>query len=1082
MLVESWGVSDISGLALFNTSLGIFIFIVYLGITGILLFNHKQYLGKKLFHQWRWLIALSVAGWITSQLFPLTLPFSSHPLMIFAAVPLLLAASILNPIGVMIVGGMTGLGHAFNWFYLFNFAFAGWIAHYFLQQRYMGSGYRWLRHPIVAGGLSMITAAILIGVSEFGANSSIELSADHALFLSGTAFWLFLIEGVVGGGLLLVIFRGLPHLRPIGTLIPSPAQRSLRGRLLGNFLGFSFILSVLLITAVYNISISVSRRQILTQMTLNAMFVAAEIPEFNNDLQKLVEAFDESELETLGNGVDNQAHLEQIFKSSNLEYEQILLVDTDEEEIIDVYPPTTNKPNLSADEMDILPQVLESNESDSTTNDDGGDDQILSFIVPIPNTKVVLIGRIPQESLDKLVRGLQGTAVKGIGFIVDENNRYITHPNSKVFVKGDGKWERDVNGRTFSIASEGGSAGAYQTVNPKSNTRQLVYYLQEETQSWTVVQSVPYTAVLTDPLQIGAALLLLLLFVTGGSYALLNVQSREIAASIVDVAQASKTMAAGGEWRPAVHAQRDDEIGQLSQAFAQMQRSMKKRLNELSLLLGVSHDVSANIDIKQGMPAILRGALRGTGASGARAVVLNPSGGNPLTFGEGPAANEMAALDRRIMSKLRYESELSLNSSTKIREALSFGDNISIPVPTLLAIPLHSHDRFQGVLWIGYRQARKVDITERNLLRTLASQAAILVENARLFATAEGGRRRLAAVLASTSDAVIVTDPTKRILLINPAMEHIFGLKANDVANRSVTSVIHSEPLEKALTGNSDYTHNLEIPIEDGRTFYASISRIKSRAGQTYGRVAVLRDITHLKEIDEMKTDFVRLVSHDLRNPLTFMGGYVAMLPMVGDINEKQSEYIDKITNGIDQMAKMVDDLLDLGRIEAGVDVEQDEIALSPLMQDIAEEYWQHAHLSGIKIHVEVTPKESKIRGDQGLIRQAITNLLGNSIKYAKDSGDLMLRAIRQNGQIIISVKDNGPGIPEEAQIRLFEKFYRAKQPGQERIKGTGLGLAIVKTIAERHGGTARCHSKIGEGSTFYIELPSLPETNGKVD
>ncbi|MCP5101297.1 MAG: PAS domain S-box protein, partial [Chloroflexi bacterium] len=445
----------------------------------------------------------------------------------------------------------------------------------------------------------------------------------------------------------------------------------------------------------------------------------------------------------------------------------------------------------------------------------------------------------------------------------------------------------------------------------------------------------------------------------------------------------------------------------------------------------------------------------------------------------GPAATTMATLDRRLMTKLRYAPELILGTPDDIRVALEFEEDVPLSVPALLAIPLHSHERFQGILWLGYRQSSNFDLSERNLLHTFASQAAVLVENARLFATAEGGRRRLAAVLASTSDAVIVTDPTDRILLINPAMEHIFGLKAADVANRAVKSVIESKPLVESLTSDGDYTHNLEVPVNDGRIFYASISRIKNREGQIFGRVCVLRDITHLKEIDKMKSEFVSTVSHDLRNPLTFMRGYISMFSMVGEVNDKQNEYIDKIMNGIDQMSKLVDDLLDLSRIEAGIDFNQDEIELHPLLSDIAEQYWQHAHLAGIKLHVDVSPQNTKIRGDEQLIRQAITNLLGNAIKYAKDSGPMMLGASTKNGKVIISVKDNGPGIPEESQIRLFEKFYRVVSPGTEKIKGTGLGLAIVKTIAERHGGTARCHSKQGEGSTFFIELPSLTYTNG---
>jgi len=510
-----------------------------------------------------------------------------------------------------------------------------------------------------------------------------------------------------------------------------------------------------------------------------------------------------------------------------------------------------------------------------------------------------------------------------------------------------------------------------------------------------------------------------------------------------------------------------------------MQQSMKKRLNELSLLLGVSHDVSTGIDLNQGMPAILRGALRGTGAAGARAVVLNPSGGHPLTYGAGPAAEAMAVLDRLIMTRLRHASELMLATPNQIRAALALPKDDEPPLPSLLAIPLHSHDRFQGILWLGYRQPHSFDLTERNLLRTLASQAAVLVENAHLFATAEGGRRRLAAVLASTSDAVIVTDPTERILLVNRSAEKIFDLDASRIGGRPVTSVIKVKELVSALTSNDEIVRNLEVPTSDGKTYYASVSTIISNDGQIYGRVAVLHDITHLKEIDDMKSEFVATVSHDLRSPLTFMRGYATMLPMVGELNEKQQDYADKILNGIDQMAQLVDDLLDLGRIEAGVDLAQEEIVVESLLSDVATEYWQHAHLSGIKLQVEVAPGVSTVTGDTALIRQAITNLVGNGIKYAPDSGLMTLRAEQTNGEVVISVKDNGPGIPQKDQMRLFEKFYRVKQRGTEKIKGSGLGLAIVKSIAERHGGRVWCHSQDGEGATFYISLPLEPSNNG---
>ena len=394
------------------------------------------------------------------------------------------------------------------------------------------------------------------------------------------------------------------------------------------------------------------------------------------------------------------------------------------------------------------------------------------------------------------------------------------------------------------------------------------------------------------------------------------------------------------------------------------------------------------------------------------------------------------------------------------------------PATVALALPLYAKERFQGMIWVGYRTPRSFDTNEKNLLNTLAGQAAVLVENARLYANSEGGRRRLAAVLASTSDGVIVTDQTKRVLLINKAMEGIFGLTPNEVIGRPVTSVLSAPLLLEALTSGDESARNREIPVGKDKVFYASTSTIVGHDGQVMGRVAVLHDITHLKEIDAMKSDFVATVSHDLRSPLTFMRGYATMLTMIGDMNEKQEDYVEKILGGIDQMAKLVDDLLDLGRIESGTKLRDDMIEVEPLLADIATELWQHAHISGIKLEVDVDPKDMVFMGDKRLVRQALTNLVSNGIKYAPNSGLMELRAEKIKEEVVFSVKDNGPGISKEDQMRLFERFYRAQAKGTEKVKGSGLGLAIVKSIAEKHGGRAWCRSERGEGTTFYVAIP----------
>ena len=890
----------------------------------------------------------------------------------------------------------------------------------------------------MAGVLAGLSLTVLSGIGTFAASNVSGLAAlDQALVVATANLWPRLLEGLVAGGTVTFILRNVPDLRPSQPLIPSPTRRSLQRRLQLNYLAFAALLILLSITVVYNVAISVSTRLVVSQMAFNSGAVSEEIPELVNRLDEQLALFEEDEVALRSNDTAVAAAALADLAQRNPNFGEMLLVD-EAGEIRAAYPEAAAENNLSEEEADAVADAFAPDSKNVALANMPTPEQVLSVIMPLRDegeTAVVLIGRLANLSMGQLLDSLQGAFGDGTSFLVNEEAQILAHPQAEQLRTSWPGPQDELRPLLFAGVETG---QAYQGWLRQSSTRSLIYTQAVADPGWTVVTAVPYELVLGQALRIGWPLLLVLLLGTALFYTNVAILGRDITQPLNKIVAASKTMAAGGSWSATELEQREDEIGALNQAFIQMQRATRKQLNDLSLLLGTSHDVSTSIDLSQGIPSILRGALRGTGAAGARAVVLNPSGGNPLSFGEGPASEAMKQLDRAIMTRLRHMQELMLATPNQICAALELEREDEPPVPALVAIPLRSNDRFQGILWLGYRQAHSYDISERNLLITLASQTAVLVENARLFATAEGGRRRLAAVLASTTDAVIVTDQTERILLINRAAERIFNLNASQVAGRHVASVIKPTELVKALTGQEDHPRNLEVPTADGKTYYASASTIVSNEGQIFGRVAVLRDITYLKEIDEMKSDFVATVSHDLRSPLTYMRGYATMVPMVDELSPKQHEYLDKILSGIDQMSQLVDDLLDLGRIEAGVDLAQERIEVKPLLESIAEEYWQHAHLAGIKLHVDVADNISTITGDGSLIRQAITNLLGNGIKYAPNSGPMWLRAEQENGELILSVQDSGPGIPKQDQIRLFEKFYRVKQRGTEKVKGSG--------------------------------------------
>jgi PAS domain S-box-containing protein len=997
----------------------------------------------------------------------------------FGAAPFILAGIFINPMAALIVGLSSGIVRAFWQSHQildpFHFAFAAFIAACLLHQNYAGRFYDWLRRPIINSPLSILVILPLLAVATFAYTDAAAdtLSALDLAFSTAQAnISPLLIEGLIAGIVASVLMVGLSNLRqPVYPKIPAPATQSLNRRLIFTFIIFAISLTAVLIIVGFNRAVSVSIQLAVDQMAHDAQSVSATIPAFRSHRQHLL-----SENSPLfsNNPENREDALMQIYRTGDF-YRWILLVD-ETRTIRSSYPPDNEALLLPLTNLEntAISNTLATNAPYvSPAQAVGNGNYVVSFIVPVANaqgeTEAVLVGRVPDISLNELANGLQNTLGAGEGFIVDEQSQIIAHPDPNTLLT---IWPTPESALDQIQTSQNIPGTAFKELQANTNTRQLVYYQQGPDHPWTVVITLPYEVVLNMALQIAYQLawVLVVAMVLFGIY--LYFLGRSITIPLTELAFASQRIASGHLNIP-INTQGNDEIGHLGQAFRQMQVSLKQRLDELSLLLDVSQHVSTSIDINQGMPLILQSAIRRTGATGVRVVVLNPSGRQPLTFGEGPASRMMAGFDRQVMSLVQQYQELTLSTPGQVSSKLVPGRKQELPIKALIAMPLTTHDRFQGVFWITYRQSHTFDITELNFLRTLASQASVLVENARLFATAEGGRRRLAAVLASTSDAVIVTDPTERILLVNPAMERFFNLNASEVIGRPVTAVIESKRLIGALTSTSERARNLEIPTFDGKVLYASASTIFSNDGQTMGRVAVLHDITYLKEVDDMKSEFVATVSHDLRSPLTFMRGYATMMPMVGDLTEKQQEYVDKILNGIEQMSSLVNDLLDLGRLEAGIDLVVSQFRVSEILNSVVEEHYQPAQSKGIELIVETdNQRVPPVRGDISLIRQAVTNYVSNAIKYAPDSGRVVMSLDVEGNEVIVSVKDNGPGIPKKDQLRLFEKFYRVQQRGTATVKGSGLGLALVKSIAERHGGRAWCESEVGEGSAFYISLP----------
>ncbi len=383
-----------------------------------------------------------------------------------------------------------------------------------------------------------------------------------------------------------------------------------------------------------------------------------------------------------------------------------------------------------------------------------------------------------------------------------------------------------------------------------------------------------------------------------------------------------------------------------------------------------------------------------------------------------------------------------------------------------LAVPLKIGDRVIGVLDVQSSAPGDFEESDLALLQSLAAQVAVTVENARLFGYVREERAKLEAIINGTGDAIIVTDNEERVLLMNPAARWAFTGGLEPEIGRPLREVVTYEELLTFWAGADSEPRSGEIPLPDERTLYASLTPIPG-----VGRIAVMQDITYLKKLDEMKSDFVSNVSHDLGSPLQIIQSSADLIPLFGELNEEQREALDKITTVVARMSELVRDLLDIGKIAAGVDMEMELCSLTSVTAVAVERLRAKAEAKGLTLTLDLPEDLPLIWGNRDRLDQVVTNLVDNAIKYTL-SGTIRVSAREEKGEVIVEVQDTGIGIALEDQGNLFQKFYRVRNAQTEGVEGTGLGLAIVRSIVERHSGRVGVESEPGRGSTFSFALP----------
>jgi signal transduction histidine kinase/DNA-binding response OmpR family regulator len=500
---------------------------------------------------------------------------------------------------------------------------------------------------------------------------------------------------------------------------------------------------------------------------------------------------------------------------------------------------------------------------------------------------------------------------------------------------------------------------------------------------------------------------------------------------------------------------------------------IRQRNKELSVLPEVGRELSAILDINELTDVVLRRAVETLGAMVGHIIILNPKGplhkkyhlptpdASNFDF-QLPPLNEFLAVIRDT------RQGLILEDTTKDPRWQVLPND---PTRSVIMIPMFGRLDLIGLLILTHEETSYFNLEHQLLFQAIASQAAIAAENAQLYEVLLHEQQRSAAVLEGAADAILMFDADGCLSLLNPAAEKLFTdyeAKLGLPLARGCGYDALIELLDETYTSGEPKTEEITWP--DQRVFIALFTPVEKG-----GCVVLLHDVSHFKTLERVKNEFISTASHDLKNPIMTISGFSQLIPKIGPLDQKQLEFVEHIQSAAEHMQELVQNLLDLAKMDMGVELRQETIDVNALIAEITDEFQPQTEAKEQTLRLEKANDQPRVQGDALQLRQALRNLVGNAIKYTPVAGSIDLSVKADDAMVTICVKDTGYGIPADDLPFIFDRFYRVRNEAVRNIEGNGLGLAIVKSIIEKHGGQISVASEPGKGSCFTFSLPPAP-------
>jgi PAS domain S-box-containing protein len=408
----------------------------------------------------------------------------------------------------------------------------------------------------------------------------------------------------------------------------------------------------------------------------------------------------------------------------------------------------------------------------------------------------------------------------------------------------------------------------------------------------------------------------------------------------------------------------------------------------------------------------------------------------------------------------------------------------------VVALPMVVGSELMGVAYIFRAYGTHFTHDERRLLQSFADQAAIAVHNARLYEAVAREKRRLDAILQYSADGVMILDANRTITTFNRALARMTGWTPAEAIGQPHDAVVKWARREPGMTlaeaeaggwpldGGSTLYAEGDLTQPDGTTISVGITYapLLDREGRLVNIIANVRDITKFREAEEAKSTFVSIISHELKTPVSLIKGYASTLRR-DDASWDEATVQDALTvieEEADKLSELIENLLEATRLQSGLmRLALGEVALDRLAERLVDRF---AAQSDHTFVVEFPDNFPVITGDQERLRQVLSNLISNAVKYSPGGGQIAVRGEVLPDGVRVSVSDQGVGIPPDELERIFERFYRVDDALTRTTQGTGLGLFIARSVIEAHGGRIWAESTPGQGSTFIFTLPG-PES-----